>query len=737
VASLRLYLSGVHSGPNPSPGLGTARALRERFPDAVLIAVDYSPRSTGLHDPVFDEAWIARPWTELDLDVHARQIRHALGQNGLWISGLDLETWWLADGSRAGTKRVLVPPKTALRRTAKPAIAAAAELGHRVPPSVSAALDSWSLDRFCRRGGWRVWVKGPTYEAHPASSWNELELARTAIKTTWGTEAFVQAHVDGTEESIAFAAYAGSLLAAVKMVKLEVTSEGKTWSGAVSGLPPADRSRLSALVRRLRWTGGGEIECVRDRLGEVWVIDWNPRFPAWVYGATSAGYNLPGELVRAALGLGSSGHSAKEEGVFVRAVYELSTSRPVPSLQAERHASSGKHPSGMPHLSRRLSRVSARPMRAPEMPGVETELAGISVRSTPARVFLRDTARRQFKQAAEAVEAWGSASGTAIRMAFSIKTDPDPEVLNLARGNGLLAEAISQLEAAQALRHGWAKSELVMNGPAKQWPTDEQVLDPAEAFLWFADSVEEVVALQRRRNGIERIGLRLRSPLLDSRFGIPLSEPESYHALVRAVRRFGSGPTLAIHFHHASSVVGPGLWRRAAESVIAWASALGQDTGMSVTHLDLGGGWFPDDFDAVAAEPIIGVITEARHRFADLQVVVLEPGKALAQPTKALIVSVLEVRGGRTRPSEVVVDGSIAELGQAHGYPHRVYLETEAGWRPLAEGGGRILGRICMEHDVLHPGLAWPRSVRAGSRLAILDAGAYDSSMAYRFGLGA
>ena len=63
VASLRLYLSGVHSGPNPSPGLGTARALRERFPDAVLIAVDYSPRSTGLHDPVFDEAWICLLYT--------------------------------------------------------------------------------------------------------------------------------------------------------------------------------------------------------------------------------------------------------------------------------------------------------------------------------------------------------------------------------------------------------------------------------------------------------------------------------------------------------------------------------------------------------------------------------------------------------------------------------------------------------------------------------------------------
>ena len=59
---LTCYVSGVHSGPNPSPGLGVARSLREAFPHARLVGVDYSVESSGLHSEVFDQLWVQRPW---------------------------------------------------------------------------------------------------------------------------------------------------------------------------------------------------------------------------------------------------------------------------------------------------------------------------------------------------------------------------------------------------------------------------------------------------------------------------------------------------------------------------------------------------------------------------------------------------------------------------------------------------------------------------------------------------
>jgi diaminopimelate decarboxylase len=53
-------------------------------------------------------------------------------------------------------------------------------------------------------------------------------------------------------------------------------------------------------------------------------------------------------------------------------------------------------------------------------------------------------------------------------------------------------------------------------------------------------------------------------------------------------------------------------------------------------------------------------------------------------------------------------------------------------------GGGsdRLVGRICMETDILASDLKLPEELKAGDRLVIGDAGAYDASMAYNFGRG-
>ena len=52
--------------------------------------------------------------------------------------------------------------------------------------------------------------------------------------------------------------------------------------------------------------------------------------------------------------------------------------------------------------------------------------------------------------------------------------------------------------------------------------------------------------------------------------------------------------------------------------------------------------------------------------------IISEPGKALAQPSMALAMQILEIRRAEGKPSEVVVDGSIAELPMYFVYPHRI-----------------------------------------------------------------
>lgn len=120
---------------------------------------------------------------------------------------------------------------------------------------------------------------------------------------------------------------------------------------------------------------------------------------------------------------------------------------------------------------------------------------------------------------------------------------------------------------------------------------------------------------------------------------------------------------------------------------------------------------------------------------------ILEPGRALAQSSMALAVRVLEVRRERDGSiGDVVVDGSIAELAY-HNYtifPHRVLWHDAVAqqWLPMGRGTARMLGRLCMEKDILAESLAMPESLAEGDLLVICDAGAYDRSMSYSFGRG-
>src|SRR4051794_16148740 len=62
-----VVVSGLHSGINPSPGLGTGRSLRRAWPDLPIEGVDYSSGASGLSDPIFARVHVLPPWSDTDL----------------------------------------------------------------------------------------------------------------------------------------------------------------------------------------------------------------------------------------------------------------------------------------------------------------------------------------------------------------------------------------------------------------------------------------------------------------------------------------------------------------------------------------------------------------------------------------------------------------------------------------------------------------------------------------------
>lgn len=757
-----IYISGCHAGPNPSPGIGTARSLRLAFPGARLIAKDHSVQSSGIHDPVFDDLWISRPWNELDLETHRDQIVRRLSQGGLYMSGLDLEVRWLAENPPAGA---LVPPLDALRGTLKPEFPAARRLPIRIPDWISGSESPQALHAFCRAHNWRVWVKGAAYEAIRAENWTEVQRAIERLEETWGSsEIHLQEDIRGWEVSIVFCARGGRLLGALFMEKRLLTETGKTWSGNLSEVTAEWLTALRSLVDELDWTGGSELEFVRDANGELWLMDWNPRFPAWIHGATLAGRNLPALVIEAASGVHAL-PSFSRSWQFTRIVTEIPVRDgfplPAPPPVKLDRVKGGKHPSGMPLMMRRLTERTEGPIDSDTRPP-RPEPVGVSERAgggsggdtgaevdrgvfgddlrkilsdplpTPYRAVLPGTASRRFQNMATLMER-DPGNGPPIRVAYSCKTNPAPEFLRLARENGLWAEVISREELEWVLANRFDAASIVYNGPVPLSAGDLRAGRGLRAL--FADSVESF----RRSVGfpsVETLGARLRPPFVDSRFGIDVENFEEFAALKGALDTLPGGRSFGLSFHIQSSRIGAARWRSLLPGIVEQAVAFQELTGRDVDLLDLGGGHDAADVDACFAPEFTGIVEGLRRRLPELEAVVLEPGKALVEPCGALVATVLELRrrGGGRR--EAVVDASVAEIPLVNLFPHRVLVVSGDRVEFLGAGGDAVLGRLCMESDILMPNAAFPSWLREGDRMVFLDCGAYDASMAYSFGKG-
>lgn len=741
---MRVFISGLHSGPNPSPGVGIARSLRLAYPQATLIGVDYSTRSSGIHCADLDDLWLQRPWDELDLPLYRDQIQQAMQGDSVWISGLDLEAHWLAE-NHAQNKRILVPPSQALEQTSKPEVPAARSLPVRIPPHISADRSSWELHAFCRKHGWPIWCKGPNYEARQAGNWKEVVEALGDIRKVWSTPApSLQAHVVGWEESIAFCAYEGELLDCVYMTKRLQTKEGKTWAARISDVDPHLWESLDGVLSDLDWTGGGELEFVRDNRDVLNMIDWNPRFPAWIYGATLAGHNLPAQLLEAA-GLAKPQSTPRVSEEFSRIVIEVPVKAGYtlpPCSPPGRFVGNlaGKHPSGMPLLAKRLAgEVSRGCLEPPSVPNTmlkDLQKQDFEKMSTPRWVFLDETARKQFSRVREAVDE-NEEIRDLVYLAYSMKANPHPGLLQLVLEHQFLVEVINELELNYALSCGFPPERIILNGPAQLWPSASALTAPLCGV--FADSVQQLGVLINGNARAGYVGVRLRPVGRGSRFGVDVGEFNRYRELVELLRH-SDLPALGIHFHIQSDVIGIGAWWEIYESMLYWARSLQNAVGQEIRCLDIGGGWFPEDFFKELLPRLPETVKKAQGVLPGLQRFVVEPGKALVQPCMALVTRVLEARrvSDTEGKLEVVVDGANSELPLASTYPHRIlaFNRQTKSLAALPDGEDRIVGRHCMEGDILSPGATLPVNLIKKDVFVFCDAGAYDRSMSYEFGKG-
>ncbi len=328
---LVVAVSGINAVDNPGPGLGVVRSLKEDPSLKVkAIGLAYDAMEPGIYlDWLVDKSFIM-PYPSSAEEDYLSRLFYIQDVTGLEVvvPTLDAELPIFIKGAETlaqrGLKTFLPTWEQFELRSKQRLLELAPKLGLSIPPTeqVSSYQDLLkALDRI----GFPAMIKGLFYKAYRVHTFAEAEGAFHKIVEEWGYPVLVQKVVQGEEVNVVGVGDGqGGSLGMMAIKKLWITSLGKIWTGVTI----KNEELLQAtekFLAQVGWRGAFELECIaaEDR---IYLIEINPRFPAWIYFATGAGINLPARLVLAALGEPVERSSDYEPGrLYIRYTYDLVT----------------------------------------------------------------------------------------------------------------------------------------------------------------------------------------------------------------------------------------------------------------------------------------------------------------------------------------------------------------------------------------------------------------------------
>jgi carbamoyl-phosphate synthase large subunit len=294
-------ISGLHRGENPQPGAAVVGALRRVWPSMRVVGLAYDALESGIYAQGDDrlDAIYTMPYPTIGRSAYLErlaQIQVAEGLNAV-IPCLDTDVELLCSAtdalSKLGIHTYLPTPESVAARD-KTQLAKLAQSVDCPSPRTCMVRDRSELHRAAAALGQQVFVKGRLYDAKLCSTAAELEIAFQSLLTQWGAPVVVQERIEGEEFNIVGVGDGdGGIDGMVAIRKMLKSSAGKGFAGIVVN-DPVLLEHAQKLVAKLSWRGPFELEFVYSKpKTDYFLLEINPRFPAWVGFPASLGCNLP------------------------------------------------------------------------------------------------------------------------------------------------------------------------------------------------------------------------------------------------------------------------------------------------------------------------------------------------------------------------------------------------------------------------------------------------------------
>jgi carbamoyl-phosphate synthase large subunit len=329
---LTVALSGLNNIDSPGPGIPVIRGLRESDyiePRIVGLAYDNLEPGAYMHHLV-DKSYKV-PYPSEGTDVLLDRIRYINNSEHIdvLIPNFDSELYAFMKSEGVLKKMgitTFLPRLEQFEERHKANLYAFGQKYHVKVPFSAPVTGYDDFDRLKDKITYPFMVKGKFYDAYTAYDRDQARMYFSKVSAKWGLPVIVQEFISGVEVNVvALGDGSGNTVGAVPMRKQYITDKGKAWGGITLDDPSLlDLTRH--IISSTKWRGGMELELIRTENGDLYLIEINPRLPAWTYLAVAAGQNLPEALVRLATGQSVEPWTEYKTGVmFIRYSYDMIT----------------------------------------------------------------------------------------------------------------------------------------------------------------------------------------------------------------------------------------------------------------------------------------------------------------------------------------------------------------------------------------------------------------------------
>jgi carbamoyl-phosphate synthase large subunit len=329
---LVIAVTGLNAIDSPGPGVAVIRAIRESTDLNVrIIGLSYESLEPGayMHDLVDKTYQIPYPSSGTDTLITRLMYIHERERIDLIIPNFDAELFnfiKIKDKIAESGIRTFLPDLDQFEARDKVKLFEFGKKHGLMVPADKIIHQAKDLKETAEEIGYPMVIKGKFYDAIIVHTLEQAQKAFYKIQAKWGLPVIIQEFISGTEINVAALGDGeGNAISVIPMRKLYITDKGKAWSGIT-----IDDSSYIELARKFiavtKWRGGCELEIMQSDEGKPYIMEVNPRFPAWIYLTAAAGQNQPASLVKMAMGQKVEPFSEYQIGkLFIRYAWDLIT----------------------------------------------------------------------------------------------------------------------------------------------------------------------------------------------------------------------------------------------------------------------------------------------------------------------------------------------------------------------------------------------------------------------------